>query len=238
LNEAIAERVAELNARAFRGEPTSRRELFDEIERDHLRALPAGRFELPKWRPATVHIDYHVDAGDGHYYSVPYRYARQKVEVRLTSATVEVFKGTVRIASHAREHGRRRYVTDPAHMPASHRAHLEWSPERLVSWAGNISASTGELVEAILASRPHPEHAYRATLGIIGLARRYGNDRVGAACARALAVGALSYTSVKSILAENLDRLPFPGAAPAPPPPEHDNLRGGDYYAEEEGQCS
>ncbi len=241
LNEAMAERVVELNARAFRGEPTSRRELFEELERDHLRPLPAGRFELARWRPATVHIDYHVDAGDGHYYSVAYRYVRQKVECRITSATVEVFKGTVRIASHAREHDpRRRYVTNPAHMPASHRAHLEWTPERLVQWAGSIAEPTATLVETLLASRPHPEHVYRATLGIIGLARRYGNDRVGAACARALAAGAVSYTSVKSILAENLDRLPLPEtASPPPPPPEHDNLRGPDYYAGEEAEgCS
>jgi transposase len=239
LNEAIAERVAELNARAFRGEPSSRRELFGELERDHLRPLPAGRFEVPTWRPATVHIDYHVDAGDGHFYSVPHRYVRCKVDVRITSATVEVLKGNTRIASHAREYGRRRYVTDPAHMPASHRAHAEWTPERLVRWAANISPSTAELVEAVLASRPHPEHAYRATLGIIGLARRYGNDRVGAACSRALALGAVSYTSVKSILAENLDRLALPEPAAAPPPPMHDNLRGADYYAiEEAAGCS
>jgi transposase len=240
LNAAIRAKVAELNDRAFRGEPTSRRELFDELERDHLRPLPTGRFELPTWRPATVHIDYHVDGGDGHFYSVPYRYVRQKVEVRLTSATVEVFKDNLRIASHAREYGRRRYVTDPAHMPASHRAHAEWTPERLVSWAGTISASTAAVVEELLASRPHPEHAYRATLGIISLARKYGNDRVGAACARALAARAISYTSVKSILAENLDRLPLPEAAPALPfPPDHDNLRGPDYYAGEgDTECS
>ena len=239
LNAAIRAKVAELNARAFRGEPTSRAELFDELEREHLRVLPAGRFELPAWRPATVHIDYHVDAGEGHFYSVPFRYVRAKVEVRITSATVEVFKGTTRIASHAREYGRRRYVTDPAHMPASHRVHAEWTPERLISWAGNISASTAALVEEVLASRPHPEHAYRATLGIIGLARKYGNERVGAACARALAVRAISYTSVKSILAENLDRLPLPEDSPAPPPPDHNNLRGADYYAGEEvGGCS
>lgn len=211
------------------------------MERDHLRPLPVGRFELPTWRPATVHIDYHVDGGDGHYYSVPYRYVRSRVEVRATSATVEVFEGNVRIASHAREHNaRRRYVTDPAHMPASQRAHAEWAPERLVGWAANISASTAELVEALLASRPHPEHAYRATLGIIGLARRYGNDRVAAACTRALAMGAVSYTSVKSILAENLDRLPLPEPTPALPlPPDHDNLRGADYYAGEgDTECS
>lgn len=240
LNAAIRSLVAQLNARVFRGEPTSRRELFDELERAHLRPLPTTRFELAAWRGATVHIDYHVTGGDGHFYSVPYRYVRQKVEVRLTSATVEVFKGGVRIASHAREYGRRRYVTDPAHMPAAHRAHAEWTPERLVSWAGTISASTAALVEALLEARPHPEHAYRATLGIIGLARKYGNDRVGAACARALAAGAVSYTSVKSILAENLDRLPLPEPAPTLlGPPHHDNLRGADYYAGEgAGGCS
>ena len=232
LNAAIKAKVAELNARAFRGEPTSRRELFDELEREHLRPLPTTRFELPRWRPATVHIDYHVDGGDGHFYSVPYRYVRAKVECRITSATVEVFKANVRIASHPREYNpRRRYVTDPTHMPASHRAHAEWTPERLVSWAANISVSTAALVEELLASRPHPEHAYRATLGIMSLARKYGNDRVGAACARALAARAISYSSVKSILAENLDRLALPEAAPPPPPPTHDNLRGPDYYA-------
>ncbi|HZU15985.1 MAG TPA: IS21 family transposase [Candidatus Dormibacteraeota bacterium] len=238
LNEAIAAKLAELNAKEFRGEPTSRDDLFTELEAGYLRPLPAARFELATWRKATVHIDYHVDAGDGHFYSVPYRYVRQKVECRITAETVEVLKGGVRIASHPRERGRRRYITDPAHMPPSHRAHLEWNPERLVSWAGTVSATTAELVERILESRPHPEHAYRACLGIMSLARRYGNDRVGAASARALAVGAISYSSVKSILAENLDRLPLPEPAVAPPPPEHDNLRGAEYYAEEAEGCS
>jgi len=239
LNEAIAAKLAELNAREFRGEPTSRDDLFAELERDALRPLPTTRFELATWRKATVHIDYHVDAGDGHYYSVPFRYVRQKVEMRITAETVEIIKGGVRIASHQRERGRRRYITDPAHMPPSHRAHLEWTPQRLVSWAGTVSGPTGELVERILESRPHPEHAYRACLGIMSLARRYGNDRVGAASARALAVGAISYSSVKSILAENLDRLPLPEPLFAPPPPTHPNLRGADYYAGGEAEgCS
>jgi transposase len=237
LNEAIASKVSELNARTFRGEPTSRNDLFDELERAALRPLPAARFELATWRKATVHIDYHVDAGDGHYYSVPFRFVRQKVEMRITAACVEVFRGGVRIASHGREHGRRRYITDPEHMPASHRAHLEWTPERLVSWAATVSGPTAELVGKVLESRPHPEHAYRACLGIMSLARRYGNDRAGAACARALAVGAISYSSVKSILAENLDRLPLPEPGVVLPSPEHDNLRGAGYYAQEEG-CS
>jgi transposase len=151
---------------------------------------------------------------------------------------VEVFKDGHRIASHAREAGRRRYATDPEHMPPSHRAHLEWSPQRLIDWAASTSASAGELMEKLLASRPHPEHAYRAGMGIMALARRYGPERFEAACTRAVALGAISYSSVKSILAAGLDRLPLPGTLPLPVPPDHDNLRGADYYAEGGEQCS
>ena len=125
-------------------------------------------------------------------------------------------------------------MTIPEHMPASHRAHLEWTPSRLIEWARTVSEVTATLVERILVTRAHPEHGYRACLGLMNLARRYGKERTGAACARALAVGAISYTSVKSILAEGLDRVPLPsGPAPAPAPPDHENLRGPDYWAEE-----
>ncbi len=233
LNDAIATQVAWLNGRSFRGEVTSRRELFEELERKALKALPAERFELAEWKKATVNIDYHV-AFDDRYYSVPYQLVRQSVDVRATPTTVEVLRGAKRVASHAREHGRRRYVTNPAHMPASHRAHLEWTPSRLIEWAATISPATATLVERILATRAHPEHGYRACLGLMNLAKRYGNERTGAACARALTVGAISYTSVKSILAEGLDRVALPsGHAPAPAPPDHENLRGADYWAEE-----
>jgi hypothetical protein len=232
LNEAIAERTAWLNARPFRGEPASRRELFDELERPALRPLPAERFELAEWKKVSVNIDYHVEY-DRRFYSVPYQLVRQRLELRATASTVEVFKGGSRVASHRREHGRRRYVTDPAHMPASHRAHLEWTPSRLIKWAATVSPATATVVEKILASKPHPEHAYRACLGLMNLAKRYGNDRVGAASERALACGAISYSSVKSILAENLDRLPLADAGPTPAPSEHENLRGADYWSEE-----
>ncbi len=227
--------MAELNERAFRGEPASRRELFEELERPALKPLPAQRYELAEWKKVTVNIDYHVDYHDSygrHYYSVPYTLVHQKLELRATQATVEVYKGGRRVASHAREHGRRRYITDPAHMPPSHRAHLEWTPSRLVDWARSVSPHAAALAEKMLASRPHPEHSYRACLGLMALAKRYGNERLGAACQRALASGAISYTSVKSILAQNLDRAPLPVASAAPAPAEHENLRGAGYYAD------
>jgi transposase len=133
LNEAIAVEVAKVNGRPFRGAPTSRDELFAEVEAPALRPLPAARYELAAWRKATVNIDYHVGF-DHRFYSVPFRLVRHKVEVRATRSTVEVFCAGRRVAAHGREWGRRRYVTDPAHMPPSHRAHAEWSPSRLVAW--------------------------------------------------------------------------------------------------------
>jgi transposase len=232
LNEAIAEKVAELNARSFRGEPSSRQELFEEMEKPALRPLPASAYELAHWKKVTVNIDYHVEY-DRRYYSVPYTLVRQKLELRATQTTIEVYRSARRVASHAREHGRRRFVTDPAHMPPSHRAHLEWTPSRLVAWAQGVSPHAAALAEKMLASKPHPEHSYRACLGLMNLAKRYGNERLGAACQRALASGAISYSSVKSILAQNLDRAPLPARPTAPPPPEHENLRGPAYYASE-----
>ena len=235
LNGAIRERVAEVNARCFRGQPTSRRDLFEELERPALQPLPLTRYEFTAIKKATVHIDYHVEAAR-HFYSVPHRYVRQKVEVWITAETVAVYHGHRRVASHVREYGKRRYITDPAHMPASHRAHLEWTPQRLIKWAGTVGPAAAAVTERILETKPHPEHGYRACLGLMSLARRHGDDRVQAACARALSVNAVSYTSVKSILTQHLDTVPLPQVqlSLVPPPPVHENLRGAAYYAVEQ----
>jgi hypothetical protein len=63
------------------------------------------------------------------------------------------------------------------------------------------------------------------------------NERLGAACERALASGAISYTSVKSILAQGLDRVPLPASAQLPAPPDHENLRGASYWADQEKEA-
>jgi transposase len=233
LNAAIRQQVAVVNGRPFRGEPASRAELFAELERPALRRLPEGRYELAAWKKVTVNIDYHVEGPDRRFYSVPYQLVRQRLELRATATTIEVYRAGKRVASHRREYGRRRYVTDPAHMPASHRAHAEWTPSRLISWAGTVSPATATFVEKLLASRPHPEHAYRACLGLMSLAKRYGPERLSAAAERALGSGAISYSSVKSILAEGLDRLPPAEPGPLPDPPHHHNLRGARYWADQ-----
>ncbi len=116
-------------------------------------------------------------------------------------------------------------------MPEAHRQHAQWTPSRITEWAGRTGPAAASLVQAILASRPHPEQGYRAVLGIIRLAGRYGDDRAEAACARALRLRACSYRSVESILRNELGRQPLPGDAPElPPHPAHDNVRGPGYY--------
>jgi len=230
LNAAIRACVAEINARPFQKMDGSRRSLFESLERPALRPLPPARYEFATWRRARVNIDYHVEA-DRHWYSVPYQLTRQQVDVRLSVATVEIFHSSKRVASHPRSHERHRHTTDPAHMPESHRRHAEWSPSRITGWAAKTGPATAALVQAILASRPHPEQGYRASLGIIRLAGRYGSDRAEAACARALHLNSHSYRSVESILRNGLDRRPLPGDAPElPSHPAHANVRGPDYY--------
>jgi transposase len=229
-NAAVAECVAVINDRPFRKMDGSRRSLFEELDRPAMRPLPAQRYEFATWRLGLkVNIDYHVEA-DGHYYSVPYRLVGQRVDVRSTATTVEVFHASRRVASHRRSHARGRHTTDAAHMPDSHRRHAEWTPSRIVAWARKTGPATAELAEAILAARPHPEQGYRACLGIIRLADRYGAERVEAACRRALAVRAHSYRSVESILRHGLDAQPLPERGPARTHPRHANLRGSEYY--------
>lgn len=229
LNARIAELLADLNARVMRKYGYSRRQLFEQVERPALRALPTERFEFCEFKKAKVGIDYHIEF-DRHYYSVPYRLVGQVVELRTTLATVEVLHKGQRVASHARGARRGHHSTDPGHMPESHRQHAEWSPRRILDWAQSVGPATAALAEAILTERRHPEQGYRSCLGILRLAKKYETARMEAACARAHAAGALSYRSVASILERGLDHVAV-ASTPAPESPlDHDNVRGSSYY--------
>ena len=228
-NRAIRERLAWLNNRPFKKLPGSRASLFAELDRPALRPLPATPYEYATWKRAAVSIDYHVEY-ERHYYSVPYSLVGERVDVRASARTIEVFVRGRRVASHLRSSAVGRHTTEAAHMPESHRRHLEWTPGRLVAWGEQTGPATGALVAAILRSRPHPEQGFRSCLGIFRLGRRHGPVRIEAACARALAVGALSYRSVDSILKAGLDRAPLPEPAPVRATRDHQNVRGPGYY--------
>lgn len=235
LNCRIAELLEDLNRRIMRRYRASRRDLFEQIERQHLRPLPSERFAYCVFARATVNIDYHVTYDD-HAYSVPYqlRYDPNPiVELRVTAGTIEVLSKNRRVASHARSYAKHQHTTLAEHMPEAHRKHLEWTPSRLVSWAGKVGANTQALVEKILASRPHPEQGYRTCLGLLRLTKKYGDERVEAASTRALAARAYSYRHVKSILEHGLDRqavLSIGSGDPSALLIEHENIRGPKYY--------
>ena len=228
-NAAVAEQLEALNDRPFQKLQGSRRSLFEEQERASLRPLPRTRYEYARWKKAKVNIDYHVTVDGGHY-SVPYRLVRETVEVRLAALSVEIFHDHRRVAAHPRSYRKGSYTTDPGHRPRSHQECLEWTPSRLIRWAEKTGPDTAAVVEHVLESRPHPEHGYRACLGILRLGDRYGGDRLEAACARALQIRGLTYQSVKSILQHGLDRTPAADPLPARLPRDHVHLRGPDYY--------
>lgn len=228
-NAAIRERLVWLNDRPFKKLDGCRRSLFEELDRPALRSLPAQRYEYATWKLATVNIDYHVEV-ERHYYSVPYQLVGEHCDVRLSATTVEVFFRGRRVASHLRSAAHGHHTTDAAHMPAAHRRYAEWTPGRIVRWATQTGPATAELAAEILRSRPHPEQGFRSCLGILRLGRRYGSERLEAACARALAVDAFSYRSVASILKTGLDQQPLPLPAPDRPSRRHENVRGPGYY--------
>lgn len=228
-NAAIAERVAWLNARPFRKLPGSRRSMFEDLDRPALRPLPARRYEYAEWLAAKVNIDYHVEV-ERHWYSVPHQLVGVRLDIRVTAGVVEVLHKGRRVASHRRSMQQGRFTTLAEHMPESHRRHAEWTPGRIVAWAERTGPATAELVAAIMAGRPHPEQGFRSCLGIMRLGRRYGEERLEAACARALAARGLTFRSVESILKAGLDGLPLPGAEPVTTLGDHANVRGAAYY--------
>jgi transposase len=228
-NSAIALVLERMNGHVMRRLGLSRSDLFASVERPALRPLPVTDYEFAEWRLTRVGIDYHVEAY-GFYYSVPHALIRAQVDLRITSRIIEVFHRGQRVAVHERRFGGRRHGTDPDHMPSAHRRYAEWSPSRFQRWARSIGPNTEALVIAVLTNRPHPEQGFRTCLGVLRLFRGIAPARAEAVADRALAIGALTYKSVASILANNLDRASSPADAESNSVIEHQNLRGPGYF--------
>jgi transposase len=152
------------------------------------------------------------------------------LEARYTERTVECFHKGQRVASHIRSHLKGRHTTVAEHMPESHRQYAQWTPQRLIGWAEKSGPATAGVIQSILQSRAHPQQGFRACLGILRLGKGFGDERLEAACRRAVRIGACSYKSIESILRQGLDRQPLPDPQEPDSAIEHDNIRGPDYY--------
>jgi transposase len=235
LNQAIGELLVKLNARKFRKLDTSRAQLFAAVDRPALRPLPVEPFTYTEWKKARVHPDYHVEV-DRHYYSVPYLYVQEPVEVRLSSQTVEIFLKGQRVATHIRSYVVGGHSTLAEHRPKKHQD-LAWTSSQLIERGQGIGPSTALALAQILQSKPHPELGYRACWGVLRMAHRYSPERLEAACRRAVTWNICTYRRIKSILEKGLDRQELESIeTPRAYDLVHDNVRGAAYYQSQEVQ--
>lgn len=228
LNKAISELLIQLNQKPFQKIPGTRRSLFEELDQPALRPLPIEPYIYADWDTTRVNTDYHVLVNN-HYYSVPYTLADQKVDIRYTRNTVEIFHNNRRVASHLRDDAPRESTTLKEHMPAKHRKYLEMTPETILKRAQDIGESVVQVIHRLVEERQHPAQIYRAAAGIVYLTKGYSHERLEAACKRALEIDGCSYKSIKSILKNGLD-LQDPQPSQSTPLIHHHNIRGNRYY--------
>ena len=230
LNEAISELNQKHINTPFQRLNTTRMELFLEVEKSQLKPLPSTKYEFKSFAFPTVGVNYHIYLSeDKHYYSVPYRLSGKKVKVIYSSTAVEIYYDNRRIASHMRDRTKGGYTTKKDHMPSAHRYYAEWNPNRITSWAAKVGPNVKKLVACVLSGKKYPEQAYRTCIGIINLARKYGNKRVDKACSRALSFKLYQYRAVKNILDKGLDRIEEEKVYEQRLP-LHENIRGAGYY--------
>lgn len=228
INAAIRHRLVALNNQPFQKMKTSRRELFEALDKPALKPLPPYRYQYAQWKQAKIHIDYHFVFED-HFYSVPYQYIHQTVEIRATAKTVECFYKNQRIASHVRCEKRYGFSTLSAHMPKAHQEQAKYSPSHIKSWAKKMGQHTADFIDHMIAARTFPQQAYRACYGLLRLSSRYGEERLEKACKKALMIGATRYQQVELILKNHLEEVPVQDTT-AIQLSAHNNIRGADYY--------
>jgi transposase len=229
INAAIKPRLSAFNQQSFQKMKTSRLALFNEVDKPALKFLPVEKYQYVEWERAKIHIDYHF-VFDDHYYSVPYKYIHKEVEVRASANTIECFYQGKRLASHPRNYRKYKHSTLQEHMPPAHRAHADWTPERMKRWANKIGPHTMNFIDHLILSRAFPEQAYRSCLGVLRLSSKYGENRLENACAIAYQSGATRYQQVELILKNKLDDASHSHATNEPIISSHENIRGPDYY--------
>jgi hypothetical protein len=208
LNEAVWDRLYGFNHKPFQKKNGSRASAFEE-EKLFLLPLPGHPFELATWRIATVQYNYHISV-DTQNYSCPYEYIKQKVDVRMTRSTVEIFFDGNRIASHPRLYGRpNQYCTLEAHMPPDHLKYIQWNGERFISWAEKVGPNTTSVIRLFLNRYAVEQQGYKSCMALLKLTDKYPPQRLEAACSKAFSFTASpSLKSIQSILHSGQDKLP------------------------------
>ena len=233
LNKAIFQCIEKHNCMLFQGKDYSRKQAFETVERQTLRPLPEERYEIKKTNLVTVMKNSHVQLReDKHYYSIPYRYIGEKVKLSYTSKDVSIYLKGERIAYHVRERKPYKYSTVKEHLPSHHQFVSEWNPEKFIHWAEGIHPVVKTYIEGILSQQTYPETLYRACVGVLSIAKKAGRERLVKACQMGIQMNTFNYGFISRIINNGTDKLLTENALEKMTPqlPEHENLRGDDYY--------
>ena len=231
-NQAMREKLAELNNRPFKKRSGSRLSAFEQEEKEFLQPLPIIAYEPASWLNPKVGLDYLISDGKNRY-SVPYDLIGETVDVRLTKHIVEVFYRQTRVAVHVRlDKAKREPVVKPEHMPENHRKYLHYNAEDFTAWANTIGSATAKTVHYFLTRGKEPEQGYKACASLTKLVERHGAEIVEDACARILKISStpairnistLCKSSVEQKSAKNKDNQPSEAV--------HGITRGAGYYS-------
>ena len=231
LNKRIRELLDYYNGKKIKKLDKSRKELFLELDKPALAALPIVRYEFKNVRWRRVNLDYHIEV-EGSYYSVPYQLTGKEVLAKYNQRVVEVSYNNKIIALHPRLYGDNQVSTNKEHMPDSHRRYAEVSPSSLIEQAKAIGLQTGRLIHKIISEDKHPEKGYRSAYGILKAARKHKNDKeVELASAKMLAFDIKRVFHFESILkrktwqSDEDETLLLPEINPG-----SENIRGNEYY--------
>lgn len=234
LSMAVRKQLDAHNGKNFQKKSFSRRELYEQKEKDLMQQLPLVKFALKHYTKAKVQRNYHVVIGeDKHYYSVPFRLIGKQVRIVYCTDHVEIYHNNNRVAVHVRSYKKYGYSTEAAHRPPKHAHYTEtmgWNPNDYISQAASYGENTSAFMQKVLASKANVEHTYHACQGIIKLANKY-SDRIENACKRALKGYRYTYHILKNILDNNTDLLENTNMlVDAGGLPIHENIRGAEAY--------
>ena len=180
-------------------------ERFTEIEQARLKSLPDVPPEQAVWAKVKVHGDGHVQFEHCRY-SVPYTLIRETLWLKASDNMVRIYQGHELKATHARMRHQGGRATVPEHQPPAAQAYNMQDPQYCLTQAKRIGESCHAFIKRLFASRVLDN--LRAAQGVVGLARRYGDKRVEAACLRALTFDNVRYSAVRQILEKGLDQQP------------------------------
>lgn len=213
LNQALENQLHFLNEKGFQKKSGTRKQLFDEFEKPHLRPLPSEVFLLKKTISAKVQRTYHIMLGEEkNYYSVPFQYVGKQATVIYTSENVSIYIGNQRVTTHSRFPPlvKYRYATRPEHLPKNHQEWLKtqgYDAKYFLEKAQQIGAATAWAMGEILSGKLYEVQSYKSCEGVLRLAKNYSDERLEAACLRCQSMAKkANYKMIENILKRNLDK--------------------------------